>query len=489
MLHFDSVEAMLAADLNAFELIEQNDRERLSQKLADLRDGSALRDEEFTFVRPDSTNFPAELSASLLQDADGQAEAMIGVVRDITERKQAEQKRQELEAQILHAQKLESLGVLAGGIAHDFNNLLMGVLGNASLAMMDLDGESRAGKYVKRIENATLRASELTQQMLAYSGKGRFLIGRLKLDHLVEEMTNLLNTAVSKKIDLHYNFSKRLPLIRADLTQVRQVIMNLITNASEAIGDNPGQIQISTGVVDVDREYLTSTYLEDDVEPGRYVFFSVQDSGEGMDEQTKNRIFDPFFTTKITGRGLGLAAVMGIIRGHQGAIKVESQVGKGTTFTVLFPAEGQDLYERTDFEEPQKHVFQPQDGLVLVADDEETVRETAKTILARLGFQVITAKDGLQAVAQVRTYADVLSFILLDLTMPLQDGREALAAMRAIKPNLPVLLSSGFSEQHALSTVREDDLIGFIQKPYTLERLRTKLDELLPEGGLPRKCR
>ncbi len=269
-----------------------------------------------------------EVTAAPIFNDEGEVIQIIESCRDITGRKRAEEERLSLERQVQHAQKLESLGVLAGGIAHDFNNLLMAILGNADLALDDLSPHAPAHECIQEIEKASKRAAELAKQMLAYSGKGRFVIEPIDLNEFVDEMAHLLEVSVSKKALLKYNYADNLPAIDADATQVRQIIMNLITNASEAIGDRSGVIALSTGAMDCDRAYLDSANnplrasLDEPLLEGVYTYFEVADTGGGMDKETQEKIFDPFFTTKFTGRGLGMAAVLGIVRGHHGTIKV-----------------------------------------------------------------------------------------------------------------------------------------------------------------------
>ncbi len=263
---------------------------------------------------------------------------VVATIRDITLRKDAETKQRQLEAQVRHVQKLESLGVLAGGIAHDFNNLLAGIMGNAGLALRDLGDLGPAADRVRQLQAAAVRASELTGQMLAYSGKGTFLVEAVDLSRLAREMASLLTASVSKKAELVLHLEADLPAIEGDATQLRQVVMNLLTNASDALEDRPGTIRVRTGGMTVDRGYLAATYLDEDLPAGPYVFCEVSDTGCGMDRDTVARIFDPFFTTKFTGRGLGLATVLGIIRSHRGAIRVYSEPGMGTRVRVLFPA-------------------------------------------------------------------------------------------------------------------------------------------------------
>ncbi len=418
-----------------------------------------------------------DLSAFPLKDADGQVTGVIEYAKDITERKQAEEERRKFEAQIQQAQKLESLGVLAGGIAHDFNNLLTAILGNADLALSELSPVSPARENLEAIERTSRRAAELCKQMLAYSGKGRFVIRSVNLSEIVEEMTHLLEVSISKKAILKYNFADNLPSIKADPTQIRQIIMNLITNASEAIGDRSGVISISTGVTECDRAYLKGTYLDEELPEGLYVVLEVSDTGCGMDKDTLGGIFDPFFTTKFTGRGLGLAAVLGIVRGHDGAIKIHSEKGRGTTFRVLFPATA-GLEETTAAEPTSEREWQGS-GTVLLIEDEEAVRTTGKQMLEKAGFDVLTAVDGCQGVDVFRERADEIVCVLLDLTMPHKGGEETFHDVRLIREDVRVILMSGYSKQEVTDRFAGKGLAGFLQKPYQYSELIAELQKAL----------
>ncbi|MBN1865656.1 response regulator [Candidatus Sumerlaeota bacterium] len=400
-----------------------------------------------------------------------------GIGRDVTERRRAERERHEFEMKVQQAQKLESLGVLAGGIAHDFNNLLMGVLGYADMALAEISPESPARESIRQIDIAARRAADLSRQMLAYSGRGAFLVQPLDLSRLVEEMAHLLAASVSKKAVLKYYFQVGLPLIEGDATQIRQIVMNLITNASDAIGDNNGIVSVSTGAVHCDEAYLKTMYLNEPIPAGLFVSLEVSDTGCGMDEETKGRIFDPFFTTKFTGRGLGLAAVLGIVRGHHGAIRVYSELGKGTSFKVLFPASlavPKTDTAQTGPEESWKGV-----GTVLVADDEEAVRSLVRAMLERMGFEVLAAANGRECVEIYRENKDKIRLVLLDMTMPHMNGEEAFRELRLIDKNVRVLLSSGYNEQDATTRFAGKGLAGFIQKPYQTAALNEKLRQIL----------
>ncbi len=392
---------------------------------------------------------------------------------DITEQKRAEEERQKLETKVQDAQKLESLGVLAGGIAHDFNNLLMIMLGNADIALRNLSEVAPARIGVDEIKKAVLRASELTNQMLAYSGRGRFVVESLNFNEVIEEMGHLLQVSISKKVTLRYDLPGNLPAIEADAAQIRQIVMNLITNASEAIGDETGVVGITTGVVKMDRAYLSAVHLDEDLPEGRYVFVEVTDTGCGMDEETRSKLFDPFFTTKFTGRGLGMAAVLGIVRGHKGAIKVESEVGEGSTFRVLFPCGGQAAVTETAPGAERPETWRPS-GTLLVVDDEEGVRKVVKEMLEEAGFDVLVAADGREAVDVFREYPGEIAAVLLDMTTPQLSGEDALRELRRIKPDVRVILSSGYDEQEVTDRFAGKHLAGFIQKPYEYEELVAK---------------
>ncbi|MGD9353485.1 MAG: PAS domain S-box protein [Desulfobacterales bacterium] len=404
----------------------------------------------------------------------------------IAESKQAEQEKLALERQVQHAQKLESLGVLAGGIAHDFNNILMAILGNADLALDGLSPNSLVHANLQEIVRASKRAAELVKQMLAYSGKGRYVIESIDSGRLIEEMARLVEASISKKAVLKYKIAENLPTFDGDVTQIRQIIMNLIINASEAIGDKSGVITLSTGAMDCDRAYLNDinevqrASLYEPLPEGVYTFFEVADTGCGMDAKTIEKIFDPFFTTKFTGRGLGMSAVLGIVRGHKGALKIYSEVGKGTTFKVLFPAN-----ELSDngFAVRRKDEAEGKDwcgsGTVLVVDDEEAVCAVGKQMLEHMGFSVLAASDGHEALKVYREHTDEIVCVLLDLTMPYMDGEEAFRAMQRLHPDVTVILCSGYNEQEATQRFAGKGPAGFIQKPYNMAALRERLTEVL----------
>lgn len=405
--------------------------------------------------------------------------AVLGICVDISERKRAEEERKRMEARIQHAQKLESLGLLAGGIAHDFNNILTGILGHASLALRDLPADSRARERVAAIDLAAKRAADLCQQMLAYSGRGKFVVQPMDLTLIVSEVLEMLSPSMLKKAAIQADLVHGLPAIEVDPTQVRQIIINLLTNALDALGEHRGKIEIRTGHRFCSRSFFLEPYLDQQLNDGDYVFLEVVDSGCGMDEVTKARIFDPFFTTKFTGRGLGLAAVLGIVRGHRGAIKIETTLGAGSRFTVYFPASSRPAKHEAIDELAAAVEAGDSGATILVVDDEETVRGLAKASLEEFGFAVLTAKDGLEAIRIFNTENERIAAILLDITMPGLSGYETYKELRKSGAEVPILLSSGYNEQDVTTSFGGERLAGFVKKPYRAHELVAKIEEAL----------
>lgn len=401
---------------------------------------------------------------------------LMTIGQDISEEKRLVEEKQRMEEQLLHVQKLESLGVLAGGIAHDFNNILMTVIGNAELALIRLSPESPAVNHLQQILIAASKAADLAGQMLAYSGKGKFVVESLNLNRIIEEMLHMLEVSISKHTQIRFLFNQHLPAVEADATQLRQVIMNLVINASESIGEQNGMISITTGAMDCDRAYLRESWLDDGLSEGQYVYLEITDTGCGMNKETIDRLFEPFFSTKFTGRGLGMAAVLGIVRGHKGAIKIYSEVGKGTTFKVLLPViSGQVALVNDLPPDSSWHGC----GQVLLVDDESTVRSVGKLMLEELGFEVLTAANGREALLLFKKHRNTLALVLLDLTMPHMGGEEAFAKMRQLDPAVKVVITSGYNEQEITHLFVGKGLSGFIQKPFRLSALRGVLSAVV----------
>ena len=390
---------------------------------------------------------------------DGSIREWIGAHTDVTQQRG-------LEAKIRETQKLEGLSVMAGGIAHDFNNLLVGILGNAGLALLDLPAEAPAREPLVAIEAAAGRAAQLVGQLLAYSGRGSFRVDLLALPVLVAEMEDLLATAITKSVRIECAFAPEVPPIRADATQIRQVVMNLITNAAEAMDHNGGTIEVSVSTAAANAGPAS----------GRFVVLEVTDSGIGMDAATQAKVFEPFFSTKFAGRGLGLAAVQGIVRAHGGTIGIRSAPGQGTTFRVLLPADASGEVPRRD--EPAARLDGSTlrgRGTVLVADDEETVRSTSKRLIERAGYKVLLARDGREAIELYDAHAAEIVVILLDLTMPVLGGDAALDELLTREACAPIILTSGFTAEETLGRLAGKRLAGFLQKPYHATELLSAL--------------
>jgi two-component system cell cycle sensor histidine kinase/response regulator CckA len=435
-----------------------------------LGKGERVEHFETVRIRKDGTPIEVSLSISPVYNQEGHVIAASHVARDITERRS-------LEMQRLHAQKLESLGVLAGGVAHDFNNLLTGILGNASLVMEDLAPTNPNHSVLGECVRAAERAAQLTKQLLAYAGKGRFVMDVINLSDLVREIRALIQASIPRKVQIRLELAADLPSIEADAGQIQQVIMNLIINGAEAIGENVGLVVCTTALQVVDEAYIRNMGDEGGhLRPGQYVMLEVRDNGCGMDERILRRIFEPFFTTKFTGRGLGLAAVSGIVHGHKGAIKVYSSPGKGSTFKVLLPALSD---TNADAFEPPHHLSEGRGKLVLIVDDEESIRNVARKTLQRRGYRTIEAADGREALEVYRRFFSEVSLVLLDLTMPYMNGEEVLRELKLISPSVKVLLSSGFNEVETVQRFTGKGLAGFLQKPYAAAVLAEAIKKIL----------
>jgi PAS domain S-box-containing protein len=415
---------------------------------------------------------------SPVHGSDGLVQGILGIARDITRQVVEQREHKSIEEKMRHAQKLEGLGLLAGGIAHDFNNLLVAVLGNADLALMDLPPGSAAGSAIEQIRTAALRASDLTNQMLAYSGRGRFETRVLDLNRSVKEMAHLLKVAIPRRVQLQFDLSADLPPVQADPAQLQQVIMNLVTNAAEACQAD-GVVQLRTAVVEGESAALQGMILTGTVPGCPCVQLEVTDSGVGMAPEVLERIFDPFYTTKFHGRGLGLASVLGIVRGHAGAIGVSSQPGRGTSFLVLLPAsaEAPDVLDR----DSQSLGCWRASGRVLLVDDEAVVRQVASQMLRRMGLEVVEAADGSAALDVLQHQGRTFALVLLDLTMPRMDGAEVFRRVRQHWPDLPVVLCSGYSEVDTVGQFEGDRPAGFLQKPFEYLKLAEILRGVLGE--------
>lgn len=421
-----------------------------------------------TNIRRDGTPIRCEWFNTAVRGPDGGVAYVASLVRDVSEQER-------LQAELERVQRLESLGVMAGGVAHDFNNFLVGVLCNATLSLEKLDQRS-AGEaddairqHLRSIVNASRRASELTRQMLAYSGRASFDVRPTALNALISDLGEFLRAALPRTVQLHLELADGLPDIHADAGQIQQVVMNLLLNAAEAIGDRPGNVRLITSQTRLNEPVPAQPVDGHALSPGDYVSLRVQDDGCGMSAETQSRIFDPFFTTKFTGRGLGLAAILGIVRGHRGAIQVESRPGAGTTFTVLLPAVAARVQPAPPAPDAPSRI--PNGATVLVIDDDADIREVVESVLESRGARVLSAPDGRTGVEIFRRNAKDIDVVLLDMTMPGMRGDEVFHSLRHIREDACVILSSGYAEQEAVSRFVGAHPAGFVQKPYTIDRL------------------
>lgn len=441
----------------------------------DARTGRTV-DYEYSLALPSGTGFfSTRLSPMLIS---GTFRGAVAVVRDVTEKKRLEEEQGRLQEQLRQTQKLESLGLLAGGVAHDFNNLLMGILGNAELANGSLAGSSSAVPYMRQIETAARKAADLCRQMLAYSGRGKTTMETVDLNSVVREMAELLRVSIPEGVGLRFDLSDDLLPIHGDPSQLSQVVMNLITNAAEAISTGPGTITLITRSMYCDREYLRGSYIDDELPPGIYVYLEVSDTGCGMDEATIGRIFDPFFTTKFTGRGLGLAAVLGIVRSHRGAIRVYSEPGIGTTIKIIMPPDPSALASDAVECIPEGR----ESSRILLVDDEEIVRSVITRMLQKMGYSWETAEDGSSALDMVARNRGGFCCVILDMAMPGMDGAKVLRTFREIAPGVKVIVMSGYDEREVLSRLGDLRPESVLQKPFRIEALQKALDSAL---GLP----
>lgn len=413
---------------------------------------------------------------TVLPDPLGGVQAVATLVRDVSERDR-------LEAQLRQSSKLESLGVLAGGVAHDFNNLLVGIMGNASLAMESLPGDSPIRPLLERVVNAGRRATDLTQRMLAYAGRATCEVTVLDVNSLVEELVDIAGAAIAKNVALVIQTDPAVPHIEADSGQIQQVIMNLLINAAEAIGDRPGSVTVATRLEEIDAERAATEFADQRIRAGRFAVLEVRDTGCGMSPDVLSRMFDPFFSTKFAGRGLGLSALLGIVRSHRGAITVRSHVGEGTVFRVLLPQARSEVRTAAG---ATTLVPLPVGATVLVIDDEQDIRDVVAAVLESRGAHVLTAEDGKRGIELFKQYRTTVDVVLLDLNMPGMSGEAVCRVLREIDPEVRVLLSTGYSEQEAASYFANVPLAGVVHKPYTATALVEQVGAAVAKGRAAR---
>ncbi|MGB0580807.1 MAG: hybrid sensor histidine kinase/response regulator [Limisphaerales bacterium] len=398
------------------------------------------------------------------------------------DRKRVERQKQVIEERLWESHKMESLGALAGGVAHDFNNMLCGILGNASLALETIPENSTAGECLRDIERVSERASSLCRQMLAYSGGRQTMAEHFDLNELISADPELLRVSISPEANLVTRACADALPIMGDRSQIGQVIVNLVLNASDALSGLPGTIEIETRLVTVGENYFQDAVLQPKLPVGRYCCLAISDTGAGMDKRTLERIFDPFFTTKFIGRGMGLPAALGIIRSHKGAIKVFSEVGAGTAIRIFLPISGV-AAATPSLEKPNASEW-TDSGLVLLVDDEEPVRRAAARFLRRMGYSIIEALNGMEGYERFMSNRSELRAVVMDLTMPGMDGGTLCAEILKVESKMPILLMSGYSRNEVMHRVDSPQDLPFMPKPFTYDVFRTQMENLLaPTSG------
>jgi len=424
----------------------------------------------------DGSVFPIEIKRSEMRLGD--TVYFVAVIHDISGRKAREEEEEQLQRKIEHTQRLESLGVLAGGIAHDFNNILAAIQGNAELLKMQIDGNQESREHLDNIEAGCSHAADLCRQMLAYAGQGRYLIQQINVSELVRSMARLIEVSIPKNVQLEYHLDTDVPMVECDVAQLEQVVINLLTNAAEAIGDASGTITITTGSTLTDTNTLEHCYGSEELRSGEHVYIEVVDDGCGISDETRQHMFEPFFTTKFTGRGLGMSAILGIMRSNHGCIQIDSRPGCGSAIRVFLPpAKGK---VKQSMEETMPGHFTAS-GMVLVVDDEPAVQKVACRMLAHMGFETLTANDGDESLDVYQRHQDEIVVVLLDLTMPKMSGDKVFEALQRIRPDVKVLISSGYGEARLSERFRGQQSIAFVQKPYNVKQLRQAMRKIL--GG------
>ena len=419
-----------------------------------------------------------DITVSPLLDSDGRITASVHVARDVTERKKAEEERRKMEQKYQQTQKLESLGVLAGGIAHDFNNILTIILGHCHIINNGINSGIDQKNHVTQIEKAAGRAADLCRQMLTYAGKNALVETRINIWLLVDENVKMLHSALQKSVAIKLGLKNDIPEIMGDSAQIQQVVMNLIINAAEAIGDKNGTVEIELKKVTIQADQEKDS-LGNFIYPGTYACLEVSDDGCGMDAETQKRIFEPFYTTKFTGRGLGMSAVLGIIKSHDGVLQLTSAPGAGTCFKVYFPLSGLpeiiETVPATALVSSTKAAF----GTVLLVDDEESLRVVGSELLNAMGFSAMTATNGREALEVYGEMGSRIDLILLDLLMPEMGGIDAYLRLRKISSTIPIVICNGYAVGDILESMEDDENVAVIQKPYNPNQLRDTLMKLL----------
>lgn len=448
--------------------LHAEERERAIRRIAEVLVAGGEATNDYRLARDGGPEGWVRVRVAPVRDDAGRVTGIAGALEDITAQRQAEQQARLLEQKLQQTHKLESLGLLAGGVAHDFNNLLVGILGNATLAQMDVAPGSDAAQALLDLQLAAERATELTAQLLAYAGRGRIAEAPVELNTVVEETLSLLRSSLPSRARVRTVLADGRPCVTGDATRLRQVVLNLVKNAADALGDGNGEILVSTALQEVSAARKAGLAVDGGVTPGPHVLLEVQDTGCGMSPETLARIFDPFFTTKTKGRGLGLAATLGTIRAHRAGLEVQSAPGRGTTFRLLFPPCTRPLSEappRAEAARLDGH------GAILVVDDDTAVRDVTRRLLSRQGFEILEAPDGAAGVERLREAGDRIRCVLLDLTMPGMDGAETFRRMREVKGDVRVIVTSGHSERTLATQFAGQGIAGILHKPFDLTTL------------------
>jgi two-component system cell cycle sensor histidine kinase/response regulator CckA len=443
---------------------------RITERLNEM--GKPENVADYDVIRKDGSNISLELSVSLLKDQDGLPMGYRGILRDVSERKKTEEEKHKLETQLQQAQKMESIGTLAGGIAHDFNNILMGIQGNASLMLLKIDSEHPNHEKIKNIEKYVQNGTALTKQLLGFARRGKYLIKATDLNEIIDKSSSLF-ARTKKEIRIHTDLYEDLWTAEVDRGQIDQVLLNLYVNAWQAMS-NGGDLYLQTENVILDRSYV-KPYK---VEPGRYAKISVSDTGVGIDKETQERIFEPFFTTKEMGRGtgLGLASVYGIIKSHGGYINVYSEKERGTVFTIYLPASAKEVLID---EEGSPAMLIKGTGTILLIDDEKMILDVGLELLEELGYTVLSAMSGQEAIDVFQKDQDNIDLVIMDMIMPGMGGGETFDRLKEINPEVKVLLSSGYSINGQATKIIRRGCDGFIQKPFNMNQLAEKIQKIL----------
>jgi PAS domain S-box-containing protein len=454
------------------DLLSHESAQTCHKKFPEFKKAGQMRNLELTMIKKDGSLLPVTMHATAVYDGDGNFVMSRSVIRDITERKGIDEEKRKLQEQLFQSQKLEALGTLAGGIAHDFNNLLASILGYASLAKTDLHPDNPVYQHVDIIETASLRASELTQQLLAFARGGKYDAKPTDVNAIVREVVALLSRIIEKNITIVLAADTNLRRAICDSGQIQQAILNICINGRDAM-PRGGRLTITTANVHLE---IKDVQFFVDVPPGDYVRISVSDTGMGMDRETRERLFEPFFTTKEKGTGLGLALAYGIIKKHGGFIQVFSEPGKGSTFEVNLLA---CMSDETCVKKKDIVSLRRGTETILVVDDEPMVKDLARDVLKRYGYTVLTAGGGEEAIETFQQRSGEIDAVILDMVMPTMEGREVFRRLQEIKPGVKVIVSSGYSHDRDADDLFEQGARSFVQKPFRIAELVRVVGEVM----------